>query len=58
MNSSTTSLNITHRFSTIRENDVVYVMDKGQWIESGTHTELVNRRGVYYTMASQYSSEQ
>ncbi len=48
-----TSLIIAHRLSTIRSCDLIYVLDKGQVIESGTHTELIQRRGMYYKMLEQ-----
>ncbi len=41
---------ITHRPSTIRDADVILVMDAGRIIELGSHSELVARRGVYYSM--------
>ncbi|CAF1044852.1 unnamed protein product [Adineta steineri] len=52
-----TSLIIAHRLSTIRSCDIIYVLDKGCIIESGTHAELVQQRGIYYEMlTAQYNS--
>ncbi|CAF0847127.1 unnamed protein product [Adineta steineri] len=48
--SSRTSLIIAHRLSTIRTCDVIYVLDKGCIIESGTHAESVQQHGIYYEM--------
>ncbi len=48
-----TSLIIAHRLSTIRSCDFICVMDKGHIVESGTHTELIQRRGAYYMMLTQ-----
>jgi subfamily B ATP-binding cassette protein MsbA len=42
-----TTLVIAHRLSTIRSAHKIVAMDKGQIVESGTHEELLARRGVY-----------
>ncbi|CAF3358962.1 unnamed protein product, partial [Rotaria socialis] len=47
---SRTSVVIAHRLSTIRSCDVICVIGKGRVMESGTHTELIQQRGVYYQM--------
>ncbi|CAF3082604.1 unnamed protein product [Rotaria sp. Silwood2] len=51
--SSRTSIIIAHRLSTIRSCDLICVFDKGQIVESGTHTELIQQRGTYYKMLAQ-----
>ena len=38
---------ISHRFSTVRMADRIFVLKHGSVIESGSHEELVNRQGVY-----------
>jgi len=38
---------IAHRLSTVRDADCIYVLAHGQVIESGTHTELLQRQGSY-----------
>jgi ATP-binding cassette subfamily B protein len=45
-----TVITISHRLSTVRRADVVYMMKKGRVVESGTHDDLVALRGEYYTM--------
>jgi ATP-binding cassette, subfamily B, multidrug efflux pump len=42
-----TSIIISHRISTVKEADMIIVMDKGTIAEQGTHEELVNRGGIY-----------
>lgn len=50
-----TSLIIAHRLSTIRSCDMICVLEGGRIAESGTHTELMERHGIYYTMVAQHS---
>jgi ABC-type multidrug transport system fused ATPase/permease subunit len=42
-----TSIVIAHRLSTIRKADNILVLNKGELVESGTHTELVEKNGAY-----------
>ena len=45
-----TSIVIAHRLSTIRDADIIVVMDQGQIVESGSHEELLGRKGKYYDL--------
>ncbi|MEM1381670.1 MAG: ABC transporter ATP-binding protein [Pseudomonadota bacterium] len=47
-----TTLMIAHRLSTVREADVIAVMDAGQLVEMGSHDELVAARGLYARLTS------
>jgi len=38
---------ISHRFSTVKMADYIYVLDKGRIVESGPHQELLERNGLY-----------
>jgi len=44
-----TSLFIAHRLATIVDADIIYVLENGKIIESGSHLELVNRIGGKYS---------
>ncbi|WP_434930417.1 ABCB family ABC transporter ATP-binding protein/permease [Shewanella sp. HL-SH5] len=42
-----TSLVVAHRLSTIIDADMIVVLSKGQIVETGTHAELINNKGLY-----------
>ena len=45
---------MAHRLSTIREADMILVMNDGQIVETGTHESLLARNGFY---ANLYNSQ-
>ena len=45
-----TSIMIAHRLSTIVNCDSIFVMKDGYIIENGTHKELMNKKGYYYSL--------
>lgn len=45
-----TTISIAHRLSTLRNADRLIVIDDGKLVESGTHAELVAKRGEYYKL--------
>lgn len=45
-----TSFVIAHRLSTIKSADLILVVKEGKIEEQGTHSELMSKRGFYYTM--------
>ena len=50
MKKGRTTIAIAHRLSTIQDSNCIYVLDKGEIIESGTHDELIALKGNYYKM--------
>jgi ATP-binding cassette subfamily B protein len=48
-----TAILIAHRLSTVQNADLIVVLDQGQVVETGTHRELLERKGLYYYLASQ-----
>lgn len=53
-----TSIVIAHRLSTVRNADLILVVDNGKIIEQGTHEQLMSRRGSYYRLYTrQYEDE-
>lgn len=48
-----TTLVIAHRLSTIRNADLILVLNKGILIETGTHEQLMAKRGQYFYLNQQ-----
>ena len=59
LSQKTNSINVlvAHRLGTIMHADNIYVLEKGQIIEQGTHLELVDKKGLYYAMWRQQIGE-
>lgn len=45
-----TSLIIAHRLSTVRNADIIMVLDYGKIVETGTHEQLIAKKGFYYNL--------
>ncbi|MDR1539450.1 MAG: ABC transporter ATP-binding protein/permease [Clostridiales bacterium] len=53
-----TTFIIAHRISSVRNADLILVLDSGAIAESGTHEELMGRKGYYWDLyASQYGAD-
>ncbi len=47
-----TTIVIAHRLSTIRNADRILAVDKGTVKESGTHSELMEKKGLYFELVT------
>ncbi|CAZ82916.1 unnamed protein product [Tuber melanosporum] len=47
-----TTVSVAHRLSTIKHADCIYVFDAGRIAESGSHSELMAKRGKYYELVN------
>ena len=45
-----TTIAIAHRLSTLKNSDVIYVVDEGKVVESGSHEQLLELKGVYHNL--------
>lgn len=51
------SILIAHRLSTIMHADLIYVLEKGKIVETGSHESLLEQKGLYYAMWRQQIGE-
>ncbi len=45
-----TIISISHRLTTVKKSDIIFMLKDGELVEQGTHQELVAKKGEYYTM--------
>ena len=45
-----TAIVIAHRLSTVRKADWIYVIDQGKILEQGTHSDLLQKKGMYFEL--------
>lgn len=57
MNKKRTTFIIAHRISSVKDADIILVMDEGKIIERGTHNELVALEGYYFDVFSRQMGE-
>lgn len=50
-----TTIAVAHRLSSIQHADMIYVLDAGQIVEKGKHSELMRRRGRYFELVNMQS---
>ena len=48
---------VAHRLGLIRDADKIFVMDKGKLIESGSHNQLIAKKGIYNKLYKKYLLE-
>ncbi len=53
-----TTVVIAHRLSTIRDVNRIFVLDRGELIEQGTHEELMKKKGKYHELYQAYYAHQ
>lgn len=45
-----TTITVAHRLSTIKHSDVIHVIEDGRVLETGSHEELIRKRGRYLAL--------
>lgn len=48
-----TTLIVAHRLSTIKDADIIFVLNHGVLVEQGSHDELLAARGAYFDLVNQ-----
>ncbi|MDO4271509.1 MAG: ABC transporter ATP-binding protein [Candidatus Saccharibacteria bacterium] len=49
-NKSKTILTVSHRLTTVKKADIIYVLENGRIVETGSHDDLIAKRGAYYRL--------
>lgn len=57
INAERTTFIIAHRISSVKDADIILVMDNGKVIERGSHQELIDKNGYYYNVFTQQMGE-
>jgi ATP-binding cassette subfamily B protein len=47
---------IAHRFEPLKRADLILVLEKGVLMEQGTHSELMQQKGLYYSLYQRQQS--
>lgn len=55
---NTTAFIIAHRFSTVQNANIIYVLDEGKIVEKGTHKDLLNEKGKYWELYNAQNEKQ
>lgn len=58
ISSDTTTIVVAHRLSTIKNCDKIFVFNKGKLVEEGTHTQLLQKQGIYSDMWKNQNQEE
>ena len=53
MTNNKTILFVTHRFQNLKNIDQILLMKNGQLMEKGTHSELIEKKGLYFSMSNE-----
>ncbi|GKU21898.1 unnamed protein product [Fusarium langsethiae] len=53
-----TMVAVAHRLATIQDADIIFVFDQGMVVEKGTHSELLQKRGIYWDMCQTQALDQ
>jgi ATP-binding cassette, subfamily B, multidrug efflux pump len=53
-----TAIFVSHRVSTVKEADLIFVLEKGRIVEQGSHAELITRGGYYAELSQRQTLEE